>query len=195
MHGSGARTVSGGSRPVLGVAAAFRGWLGVALALGLSGACGGAEGPAPRVFEDPGVKVRSIARVWQELSVDEGVFDRDPNGVERYRIETRISLELGEGSAREVVTRDELFRMRDGREFHCKTQGVVPVRVRYRREREEIRLDLDNDATALRRSCREPGFPVLSKEVPGASVTFALRSERLLAIHPAQVRATLLPVQ
>jgi hypothetical protein len=147
------------------------------------------------VFEDPGVKVRSIATVWQELSVDEGVFDRDPHGVEKYRIETLVRLELAEGGAREVVSRDEVFRMRDGREFHCKAAGAVPVRVRYRREREEIRLDLDNDATALRRSCREPGFPVLVKEVPGASVTFVLRAERLVAIEPAHLRATLLPSQ
>jgi len=104
-----------------------------------------------------------------------------------------VRVELDERAPRETIAREELFKLRDGREFHCKTNGVVPVRVRYGREREEIRIDLYNDATRLTRVCREPGFPVLYKEVPAAAVTFAFRAERLVAIRPGELRAILLP--
>ena len=159
------------------------------------GGCGGAEQPAAKVYEDPGAKVRSIARVWQELSIDEGHYERDPNGVASFRIQTSVKLELDEAGGRQVVQREEVFGMRDGREFRCRTEGKVPLRVRYRRERDEIRVDLDNDDTRLPRRCQPVGFPVLSKEVPAASVTFALRAERLVAIRPGHVRATLLPLE
>jgi hypothetical protein len=157
---------------------------------------GAREVPAPSVYEDPGERVRAIARVWQETTVDQGFLEGDPNGVVSFRIESRVRVELDkDGRAREQVVRQELFRMRDGREFHCVAEGVVAGAARYRRQRDEIRVDLSNGGGKLPRRCQEPGFPVLSKDVPPAKVTFALRSERLIAVDPPHVRATLLPAQ
>src|SRR5262245_41821892 len=72
-------------------------------------ACSGSqEGPPPRVYEDPGARVRAIARAWEERAIDEGFFEGDPNGVAAYRIVSIVRLELpDQGKAREVVTREE----------------------------------------------------------------------------------------
>jgi len=160
-------------------------------------ACSSApEKPPAAIVEDPKAHLFRIGTVWQETSVDEGFLENDPKGVAFFRIGTKVRVELAEdGKTRENIVRDELFRMRDGAEYHCVARGSVSGSAQYLREGYEIRVVLANAPGSLPRQCKESGFPVTAKEISEVSVLFALRSDRLVAIRPAHVHSVLLPIQ
>jgi hypothetical protein len=167
-----------------------------ALSVALLSACGSSATPPPRVqHEDPSAHVRRVASVWHEEIEEEGLPDGDPE-VAFFRIHADLRVELGaEGRAREAIERKELFRMRDGFEFHCAVKGVIDAHAQYETVRGEIHLALVNPAARLARECREPGFKKTWKDVPAGSTTFALRSDRLIAVDPPRARNILLPAQ
>src|SRR5262245_62063554 len=100
--------------------------LSLSLASALLCACGSGPEPPPRVkHEDPGAHVRRIATVWREQVEEEGLPDGDPE-IAFFRVRADVRVELADGgAARESIERDELFRMKDGFEYHCVTKGVI----------------------------------------------------------------------
>lgn len=159
-------------------------------------ACGAPQEERVHVkHEDPGVHVRRIAKVWREIIDEEGIPSSEPE-ISLFRIRTEMRVELGEGGVvREAIDRTELFRMRDGFEYHCVTRGVVPATAHYDNVLGEIRVTISNAAARIPRECREPAFAKKSKDLTAGSTVFALRSDRLVAIEPARARTVLLPVQ
>lgn len=153
------------------------------------------EGRVHVKHEDPAVHVLRVASVWREIVEDEGIPAGEPE-ITFFRIRTEVRVELGAGGAvREAIDRTELFRMRDGFEYHCLTRGVLPATARYEAIAGEIHVTISNVAARLPRECREPAFAKKSKDLPAGSTVFALRSDRLVAIEPARARTVLLPVQ
>ncbi len=161
----------------------------------LMAGCSGADKkppPAPKT-ESSLDRIIAVGKSWTETNKAEGFID--DSDIAFIRTTDQFVLRLKEGSRIGLVeiTREELMRTRDGREFHCEVVGVVQASLRSDWKVGEPTLRVMTPEASLRRKCREPGINRPIKQFSPIDVTYVLRGDRLIAIEPARSRSSLLP--
>lgn len=161
-------------------------------------ACGGSSAP-PTVAkrETPAEHIHRIGTVWEERTAADG-FMSPPSDIDRFRIESRMELTIGDPAAttaKELVERTETFTMRNGRTYHCSATASTTARVAYAWRGTQPELRLDSPAVLLARRCAEPGYPYPEKRLDPATVTFVLRDDRLVAVEPPLAKSVLVPIR
>lgn len=158
-------------------------------------ACGGDEGPPPKVaHEGAGTQVKRVAVRWGDTVEEEGFLENDPNGVLRFHVVTTRALTLGDGAAASLrIDRDETFQTKLGT-FRCKAAGTLSGSAAYAWQSGEAEVRVRLPAAELPRACETGGFPVTTRSLGAAEMLFVLRSDRLVGKSSARDRTVLLPL-
>lgn len=159
-------------------------------------ACGGDEGPPPKVaHESAGTQVKRVAERWGDTVEEEGFLENDPNGVLQLHVVTTRKLTLGDGAAASLrVDRDETFHTKLGT-FRCKAGGTLSGSAAYAWRAGEAEVRVRLPPAELPRTCETAGFPVTTRSLGAAEMLFVLRSDRLVGKSSAGDRTVLLPLQ
>jgi hypothetical protein len=168
--------------------------------LSLAGAiaCGG-EAPAaqtPVRQQTPEDEIQAIATTWEARFKDNGLRS-EPSKISVFAVNGLSTLTFTHGKpvAREGLLLEETFRMRDGRQFVCRVEGVLQVQVRYFHKGEEPAVEVTRPVTELTRHCDQPGFPEPMVNIGSASSSFLLREEHLVAFDPPLEKRSYIPAQ
>jgi hypothetical protein len=162
----------------------------------LLAACGGDDGPPPKVArESAGAQVKRVAVRWGDTVEEDGFLENDPNGVLRFHVVTARKLSLGQDAAVSLrIERDETFETKLGT-FRCKAKGDLTGSATYAWQSGEAEVRITLPSAELPRSCETPGFPVTTRSVGASALVFLLRSDRLVGKTSPRDRAVLLPLQ
>lgn len=152
--------------------------------------------PAPVQHQGPDAEILAIGNVWESRSQENGLRS-EPSKVSVFTVTelSSIALSAGQPYAEESLTVNETFRMRDGRNFECHSEGTVRVKVRYFRKSGEPAVQITWPPVQLPRNCAQPGFPEPVMQRAGGSSSFLLRSERLSGFDPPLEKRSYIPVQ
>lgn len=179
----------------LAVAAARIGMV-VGLAVAGSWACGpkNEPPPAPPKVESAEDRIRLVAKAWREMNQTEAFLQTQD--VAWMRATDQLTLHLPDHGPTGLVDieRTELMRTPQGNEYHCKVAGAVQAALKFEWRLGEAVVTVRTPAAVLGRRCKEPGFPIPSKQSPALDITYALRGDRLVAIEPPTLRSSLLPI-
>jgi hypothetical protein len=160
-------------------------------------ACGGAPPPPPVIaHETAGDHIARIGTVWEERTAAEG-FMSPPSDLSTFRIESTatITIDPTAPSAKQTVGRTERFTMRSGQVFHCTSEATVVSSTSYAWREGEATLTLGTPSVTLQRRCDEQGYPHPEKRLEAATMQYALRGDRLVAIVPPLSKSVLLPIR
>jgi hypothetical protein len=159
--------------------------------------CGGAAPAvqAPVHQQTPEEEIHSIATAWEARFKENGLRS-EPSKISVFNLEGLSTLEFTPGKlvAREGLLLEETFRMRDGRQFACRVEGVLQVQVRYFQKGEEPAVEVTRPVTELTRHCDQPGFPEPLVNIGSTKSSFLLREEHLLGFDPPLEKRSYIPV-
>lgn len=168
-----------------------------AVSLG-TGGCGG-EAPkaqAPVQQQTPEQEILAMGTSWEARFRDNGLRS-EPSKITVFTVDglSTLDLTLGKAVAREGLLLEENFRMRDGRQFACRAEGVLQVQVRYFLKGDEPAVEITRPVSELTRHCDQPGFPEPTVNLGNTSSSFLLREEQLMGFDPPLEKRTYIPVQ
>lgn len=170
---------------------------GLALAL-LTAACGGGGGQAkePERRLTAQDEVLKVARVWQALEESRGIRGA-PEKIARFETKQRSTLTFrrGHDMAEELLELKELFELRSGATYECRTEIKLPVRVRFGRRQGSPAVELSRPARIARRQCRPGDFPQPEITIAGGTVRFRLVDEQLVGFAPLSEKRVFLPTE
>jgi hypothetical protein len=172
--------------------------LSAVLLVGAISGCGGnaqvAQGPVRQ--QTPEEEILSIGSSWEARYQDNGLRS-EPSKISVFALRGLSALDLTQGQpiAHESVVLEETFKMRDGRQFGCRAEGVLQVQVRFFRKGEEPAVEVTRPDVALARHCDQPGFPEPTVSVGNNKSSYLLREEQLVAFEPPLEKRSYIPVQ
>jgi hypothetical protein len=170
----------------------------IALGVFITTACGGGPPPAPPPVQQQGPEdeILAIGNAWEARSQSSGLKS-EPSKISVFSLLelSRIEFTAGEVLAKETLTIEETFRMRDGRSFKCTSGGTLQVQVRFFRKIEEPAVQIARPPLQLARQCDQPGFPEPVLTIGEQRSSFLLRAERLNGFDPPLEKRAYIPVQ
>jgi hypothetical protein len=160
--------------------------------------CGG-EAPVAHTAvhqQTPEDEIQAIAVSWEARFKDNGLRS-EPSKISVFTVNGLSTLDFTPGKpvAREGLLLEETFRMRDGRQFVCRVEGVLQVQVRYFHKGDEPAVEVTRPVTELTRHCDQPGFPEPTVNIGSTSSSFLLREEHLMGFDPPLEKRSYIPVQ
>lgn len=170
-----------------------------ALLLVLTIGCGGepplAQTPVHQA-QSPEAEIVAIASSWEARFKETGLRS-EPSKISVFNMSglSTLDLSLGNPVAREGLLLEETFRMRDGRQFVCRAEGVLQVQVRFFNKGDEPAVEVTRPTTNLTRHCDQPGFPEPTVSLGSTSSSFLLRDEHLVGFDPPLEKRSYIPVQ
>lgn len=160
--------------------------------------CGPGEPPAavPVRRIGPEEQILRIGHVWETRQRDKG-FRTAPSPIAMFHTQvlTRLTLTEGRPTAREQLSFDERFKLRDGTEYTCRTVLTLQPQVQYGRRGGEPAVQLDRPAASARRQCNAPGVPEPTLELSPYSARFVLRGDQLVGFEPVTENRVFIPVR
>lgn len=167
---------------------------GATLALG----CGAGE-PPPRVpiqVLGPEDEILSVSSSWESRQRDKELRS-EPSSISVYEVSevSRLEFVSGASVASELLALEEVFLMRNGQSFRCRSEQRFEVAVRFAPKGEEPAVQVQRPAATLTRVCEPPGFPEPMLSLPARISRFVLRDEQLVAFDPPLEKRLFLPAQ
>ena len=146
--------------------------------------------------QSPEKDILAIGTTWEARSEDNGLKS-EPSKISVFTVRELSTLELvpDKQVIREGFLREETFRMRDGRSFNCRSEGILEVQVRYFLKGDEPAVEVTRPDVELARHCDQPGFPEPVIQLSSTPSSFLLRDERLVGFAPPLEKRSYVPVQ
>jgi hypothetical protein len=159
-------------------------------------ACGGGEqearGPIQR--EGPEEQILRVAKTWEARWEERG-FRGGPGPISLFdnRFTSRIVLTRGKKTAKEMLTVDGTFKLKDGSSYVCQAQAETTVAVTFGERAGEAAVQLSIGGLRIPQKCDHPAFPEPELLVLPALARFLLRGDKLVEFEPATERHEFLP--
>jgi hypothetical protein len=170
------------------------GLIGLSFVIGCGGDAPVAQAPVRQLT--PEEEILTLGTTWEARYQENGLRS-EPSKISVFALNGLSALDLVQGKpvAHESVVMEETFKMRDGRQFGCRAEGVLQVQVRYFRKGDEPAVELTRPDVALARHCDQPGFPEPMVGAGNSKSSYVLRGERLMAFDPPLEKRSYIPMQ